>query len=170
MNATPANARFPSPLSLGIVTSRFVESCEFYFEHFEFRPVDIADTRATLEDPRGSRLTLLRSGDRDQPAAWQERARGNGFWLQLEVPDPAATHRHLRSAGAEIVAELNDPGMPADTFIARDPNGVLIRVTKSLSNPSHLTSSQHRKKHDQRHRHPVHGLPRHRNEARPRFL
>jgi len=63
------------------VTTRFVATCEFYFEHFGFRPAVVEQDHMVLTGPQGARLGVMRAGNPTQPAALQHGTRGTGLCL-----------------------------------------------------------------------------------------
>ncbi len=145
----------------GIVTGRFVETCEFYFEHFAFTPRHVDADGALLVGPRDEHLMLLRAANPAQPAALRAPNRGSGMWLQLVVPHPRGLSASMAEAGVEIVA---DPHTGADgrlSFVARDPNGVLIHITEPPAHPHPASQHQPQNNHDQNHRSLLRRLSRH---------
>ncbi|MBE2213428.1 MAG: VOC family protein [Opitutaceae bacterium] len=119
----------PSALHSGIVTARFVATCEFYFEHFGFAPIEISGEFALLGRADGSRLAVLQAGGDGQPAALSQSTRGAGVWLAFESDDVDALHAHLASRGAEIVCDPETTLSGRRRCVVRDPNGVLVYVT-----------------------------------------
>jgi catechol 2,3-dioxygenase-like lactoylglutathione lyase family enzyme len=141
---TSVSAPPGSRLHSGIVTSRFDESCEFYFRNFGFSPLEITEDYALLGRPDGSRLGVLRAAGEGQPAALQGPTRGSGHWLALEVEDPDALHVRLRERGVEIVSEPESTLSGVRRCVVRDPNGVLIYLAnpplRNISTPSTIHS------------------------------
>lgn len=135
-----------SALHSGIVTARFVATCEFYFEHFGFAPVEITGEFALLARDDGSRLAVLRAGGDGQPAALAQPTRGAGVWLAFESDDVDALHARLTAGGAEVVCDPEFTLSGHRRCVVRDPNGVLVYVTSRTENapvsPQQITSSE----------------------------
>ncbi|MGH8017849.1 MAG: VOC family protein [Opitutaceae bacterium] len=145
----------------GIVTARFVETCEFYFEHFAFTPEHVDPDGALLAGPRDEHLMLLRAANPAQPAALRTPNRGSGMWLQLVVPDPRSLSVSMAEAGVEIIADLHTGADGRLSFVARDPNGVLIHITEPPARVYSVSKYQPSNNHDQNHRIPIHRLSGH---------
>lgn len=153
-------------LHCGIVTSRFVATCEFYFEYFGFMPEQITAEYALLGRGDGSRLGVLRAGGDGQPAALVPPTRGSGLWLAFRCDDVDRLHERLVTDGVEIVGDPEFTISGERRCVARDPNGVLIYITQSqpletavgeaaaAAMPSHFHHHE-----DQSHR--IHRLSRH---------
>lgn len=127
---TPANMNRPAPMSLhaGLVTSQFVATCEFYFRHFGFAPLEITSDYALLGRADGTRLGVLRAGGEGQPAALVRGTRGLGMWLAFDTDNLDALHEQLRAAGVEIVVDPEFTLAGSRRCVVRDPNGVLIYI------------------------------------------
>ncbi len=158
MNLTASAALHP-----GIVTSRFVATCEFYFELFGFAPLEITPDFALLGRSDGSRLAVLQAGGDGQPAALGQPTRGQGVWLTFESDDVDALHTQLVARGIEVVCDPEDTLSGQRRCVARDPNGVLVYVTSrrvaAPVSPSQTSPSEI--KHHEDHSCRIHRLSRH---------
>ncbi len=153
------------PVHSGLVTGRFTESCEFYCEHFGFRPLEITAEFALLGREDGARLALLQAAGEGQPAALRQPTRGSGVWLAMACDDVDALHERLRVRGVEIVA---DPEYTLDgerRCVVRDPNGVLIYLKhyrgRAQAADALSSTNQIHTNHHEDHRHRLRWLPCH---------
>lgn len=149
----------PAAFHSGIVTSRFVATCEFYFELFGFAPLEITEDYALLGRSDGARLALLQAGADGQPAALSQPTRGQGMWLTFESDDVEALHTRLVARGIEIVCDPEDTLSGQRRCIARDPNGVLVYVTsRRVADDSSVSPNRSETKHHEDHRSRLHRL------------
>jgi predicted enzyme related to lactoylglutathione lyase len=147
----------PSALHAGIVTARFVATCEFYAEHFGFAPIEITGEFALLGHRDGSRLAVLQAGGEGQPAALAQPSRGSGVWLTIQSDDVDVLHARLVAGGVEIVGDPEYTLSGQRRCVVRDPNGVLVYVTSRrdaapVVSPPQTTASETKHHEDHRHR------------------
>jgi len=117
-----------------LITTDKVRQCrDFYVEHFGFS-VEFASTvfvqlQTATED--GGLMTLafmppneLFGGD------YREQFNGRGAYITIEVTDARAEFERLRSAGVEIIADLEDSPWGQRHFLLRDPHGTVVDVSE----------------------------------------
>lgn len=133
-------AAVPGPFFPSLVTSRLVETWNFYAGQLGFRTMCESGTYIHLAHPTGAQLGLLQAELDGPPAELIGGTSGRGFWLTLEVPDADAELARLTAAGVEIVEAIEDKPWRHRQFVVRDPNGVLIAIAHRTAAAAELLS------------------------------
>jgi len=123
-----------APFFFGLVTAKLYETWDFYTEYLGFRTFEEADDRILLIHPSGARLGIMRQETDDRYPERVSATDGRGIWLTVEVSDLDATFARLRDAGGAEFESFNSEGQQGiASFAIRDPNGVLIFVTRTAT-------------------------------------
>jgi catechol 2,3-dioxygenase-like lactoylglutathione lyase family enzyme len=115
---------------IGLVTERFYETWDFYTERLGFRTLEESNDAVLLVHASGARLGLLRHETDETHPERVSATDGRGFWLKLEVTDVEAEFERLRGYNVPVVDALRAGPHGERSFTLRDPNGVLIFVTR----------------------------------------
>jgi predicted enzyme related to lactoylglutathione lyase len=120
-----------TPFYFGLVTAKFYETWDFYTEQLGFRTLDESDDRVRLIHASGAQLGILRHETDEQHSELVSATDGRGVWLSLEVTDIGELYEKLSHADVPIMQPLDRGPRNSESFVIRDPNGVLIFVTSA---------------------------------------
>lgn len=125
-----------------LMTGDVARSAAFYTDHFDFKPLFVADWYQHLQSIRDPAVNLaILDGDHDTiPPTF--RGRASGLLLNFEVEDVDRVYDRLRQAGLPILLALRDEEFGQRHFITQDPDGVAIDIIQPIP-PSAAFAAQY---------------------------
>jgi catechol 2,3-dioxygenase-like lactoylglutathione lyase family enzyme len=107
----------------GIVTSKLLESKEFYTKNLGFS-VKFENEWFVLFERDGRELAFMQPNLEFQNQIFRGEYGGKGLWLTVEVADVEAEYKRIQNLGVPIVVELRQEDWGETHFSIADPNGI----------------------------------------------
>lgn len=117
------------PFYNGIVTSRLLESKEFYTKNLGFS-VKFENEWFVLLERDGRELAFMQPNLEFQNQIFRGEYGGKGLWLTVEVADVEAEYKRIQNLGVPIVVELRQEDWGETHFSIADPNGIGVDFVK----------------------------------------
>jgi catechol 2,3-dioxygenase-like lactoylglutathione lyase family enzyme len=113
----------------GIVTSKLLESKEFYTKNLGFS-VKFENEWFVLFERDGRELAFMQPNLEFQNQIFRGEYGGKGLWLTVEVADVEAEYKRIQNLGVPIVVELRQEDWGETHFSIADPNGIGVDFVK----------------------------------------
>ncbi|AFY96997.1 VOC family protein [Chamaesiphon minutus] len=117
------------PFYNGIVTSKLLESKEFYTKNLGFS-VKFENEWFVLLELDGRELAFMQPNLEFQNQIFRGEYGGKGLWLTVEVADVEAEYQRIQNLGIPIVVELRQEDWGETHFSIADPNGIGVDFVK----------------------------------------
>ena len=116
-------------LNAGIITTRLVESKEFYRKVLNFGVTFENDFYLLLHTPnKKSEISFLLPNHPTQQPIFQKEYQGQGLYLTIEVEDVDEVYKDIIRKGIEIKIDIRDEPWGDRHFAIEDPNGVGVDI------------------------------------------
>ena len=113
----------------GIITTRLVESKEFYRKVLNFGVTFENDFYLLLHTPnKKSEISFLLPNHPTQQPIFQKEYQGQGLYLTIEVEDVDEVYKDIIRKGIEIKIDIRDEPWGDRHFAIEDPNGVGVDI------------------------------------------
>jgi uncharacterized glyoxalase superfamily protein PhnB len=113
----------------GIVTSKLLESKEFYTKNLGFS-VKFENEWFVLLERDGRELAFMQPNMEFQNQIFRGEYGGKGLWLTVEVTDVQSEYKRIQNLGVPIVVELRQEDWGETHFSIADPNGIGVDFVK----------------------------------------
>ncbi len=123
-----------APFQTGIVTSKLIETWNFYVEHLGFKTLCECDEYVHLLHPGGVQFGIMKAESDVQLPELIVAHDGRGMWLNIEVENSDVEYFRLASQDIEIVQAPVDQPWGERSFVLKDPNGILIYISHKIEN------------------------------------
>jgi len=118
-------------LNAGIITTKLVESKEFYTNILGFGVTFENEFYILLHTPnKESEISFLLPNHPSQDPFLQKPFLGQGMYLTIEVDNVDKIYNELKKKGVEIKIEIRDEPWGDRHFAIEDPNGIVIDIVK----------------------------------------
>ena len=123
-------------LNAGIITSKFLETKDFYVNKIDFKITFENDWFILLSlNGDTSDLAFMKPNHETQKPIFQKEFSGKGVFITIEVEDVDKVYEKVKSLGIPIEVEIRDEQWGDRHFAIVDPNGIgLDFVTNKLYN------------------------------------
>lgn len=111
-----------------IVSTKLVESRDFYTALFGFRVLFEIDWYIQLEHPDNPTVQIAFVARDHESVSAPLRVDPQGIFITLETDDVDAVHARAQELGLGIVHEIRDEEFGQRRFVTRDPNGLFVDV------------------------------------------
>ncbi len=116
-------------LNAGIITTRLVESKEFYTKVLNFGVTFENDFHLLLHTPnKKSEISFLLPNHPNQQPIFQKEYQGQGLYFTIEVEDVDEVYKDIRRKGIEVKIDIRDEPWGDRHFAIEDPNGVGVDI------------------------------------------
>ena len=116
-------------LNAGIITTRLVESKEFYTKVLNFGVTFENDFYLLLHTPnKETEISFLLPNHPTQQPIFQKEYEGQGLYLTIEVEDVDEVYKDIRRKGIEVKTDIRDESWGDRHFAIEDPNGVGVDI------------------------------------------
>ena len=115
------------------ITTKLLESKEFYTTFFNFKIVFETDWYIHMRHESGTELAVMQPDLSNQPTFLHGAYAGEGIVYSLAVDDAKSEYERLKGLGATIIYELTDEEWGQRHFMLKDPAGVFIDLVQQLS-------------------------------------
>ncbi|QIK55590.1 glyoxalase [Dysgonomonas sp. HDW5B] len=116
-------------LNAGIITTRLVESKEFYTKVLNFGVTFENDFYLLLHTPnKKSEISFLLPNHPTQQPIFQKEYQGQGLYFTIEVEDVDEVYKDIRRKGIEVKIDIRDEPWGDRHFAIEDPNGVGVDI------------------------------------------
>ena len=116
-------------LNVGIITTRLVESKEFYTKVLNFGVTFENDFYLLLHTPnKETEISFLLPNHPTQQPIFQKEYEGQGLYLTIEVEDVDEVYKDIRRKGIEVKIDIRDEPWGDRHFAIEDPNGVGVDI------------------------------------------
>ncbi len=116
-------------LNAGIITTRLVESKEFYTKVLNFGVTFENDFYLLLHTPnKETEISFLLPNHPTQQPIFQKEYEGQGLYLTIEVEDVDEVYKDIRRKGIEVKIDIRDEPWGDRHFAIEDPNGVGVDI------------------------------------------
>ena len=116
-------------LNAGIITSRLLESKQFYGNVLGFGITFENDFYLLLHTPnQQAELSFLTPDHPSQQPLFQPAFGGNGVYLTIEVADVDAEYTRITALGVPVTIPIRDESWGDRHFAITDPNGIGIDI------------------------------------------
>ena len=113
----------------GIITTRLVESKEFYRKVLNFGVTFENDFYLLLHTPnKKSEISFLLPNHPTKQPIFQKEYQGQGLYLTIEVEDVDEVYKDIIRKGIEIKIDIRDEPWGDRHFAIEDPNGVGVDI------------------------------------------
>ncbi len=118
-------------LNAGVITTKLIESKEFYTGLLGFGVTFENEFYILLHTPdKQTEISFLLPNHPSQQPFFQKPFLGQGMYLTIEVGDVDATYNDLKKKGVEIKIDIRDEPWGDRHFAIEDPNGIGIDIVK----------------------------------------
>ena len=116
-------------LNVGIITTRLVESKEFYTKVLNFGVTFENDFYLLLHTPnKETEISFLLPNHPTQQPIFQKEYQGQGLYFTIEVEDVDEVYKDIRRKGIEVKIDIRDEPWGDRHFAIEDPNGVGVDI------------------------------------------
>ncbi len=116
-------------LNAGIITTRLVESKEFYTKVLNFGVTFENDFYLLLHTPnKETEISFLLPNHPTQQPIFQKEYEGQGLYFTIEVEDVDEVYKDIRRKGIEVKIDIRDEPWGDRHFAIEDPNGVGVDI------------------------------------------
>ncbi len=116
-------------LNAGIITTRLVESKEFYTKVLNFGVTFENDFYLLLHTPnKETEISFLLPNHPTQQPIFQKEYEGQGLYFTIEVEDVDEVYKDIRRKGIEVKIDMRDEPWGDRHFAIEDPNGVGVDI------------------------------------------
>lgn len=116
-------------LNAGIITTKLVESKEFYTKVLNFGVTFENDFYLLLHTPnKETEISFLLPNHPTQQPIFQKEYEGQGLYFTIEVEDVDEVYKDIRRKGIEVKIDIRDEPWGDRHFAIEDPNGVGVDI------------------------------------------
>lgn len=116
-------------LNAGIITTKLVESKEFYTKVLNFGVTFENDFYLLLHTPnKETEISFLLPNHPTQQPIFQKEYEGQGLYFTIEVEDVDEVYKDIRRKGIEVKIDIRDELWGDRHFAIEDPNGVGVDI------------------------------------------
>lgn len=116
-------------LNAGIITTKLVESKEFYTKVLNFGVTFENDFYLLLHTPnKETEISFLLPNHPTQQPIFQKGYEGQGLYFTIEVEDVDEVYKDIRRKGIEVKIDIRDEPWGDRHFAIEDPNGVGVDI------------------------------------------
>lgn len=116
-------------LNAGIITTKLVESKEFYTKVLNFGVTFENDFYLLLHTlNKETEISFLLPNHPTQQPIFQKEYQGQGLYLTIEVEDVDEVYKDIRRKGIEVKIDIRDEPWGDRHFAIEDPNGVGVDI------------------------------------------
>jgi catechol 2,3-dioxygenase-like lactoylglutathione lyase family enzyme len=130
-SSTTNKNRIRMKLNSGIVTSKMVETKNFYTNILGFGVTFENEFYILLHTPsKEAEISFLLPNHPTQQPLFHQPFTGQGMYLTIEVDNVDKIYSDLKNKGVEIVIDIRDEPWGDRHFAIQDPNGIGIDIVK----------------------------------------
>lgn len=116
-------------LNAGIITTKLVESKEFYTKVLNFGVTFENDFYLLLHTPnKETEISFLLPNHPTQQPIFQKEYEGQGLYFTIEVEDVDEVYKDIRRKGIEVKIDIRNEPWGDRHFAIEDPNGVGVDI------------------------------------------
>lgn len=120
-------------LNAGIVTSKLLETKEFYTKVLNFGVTFENEFYLLMHTPnKEAEISFLLPNHPTQQPLFQPPFQNQGVYLTIEVSNVDVIYKEIQSKGVDIKIDLRDEPWGDRHFAIQDPNGVGIDIVQYL--------------------------------------
>jgi uncharacterized glyoxalase superfamily protein PhnB len=125
------NNQIKMKLNAGIVTSKLVETKNFYTNILDFGVTFENEFYILLHTPsKQAEISFLLPNHPTQQPLFQQPFTGQGMYFTIEVDEVDKVYSDMKNKGVEIKIDIRDEPWGDRHFAIQDPNGIGIDIVK----------------------------------------